>query len=243
MCGRYELHSHPAAITLAFGLPDVPDIQSRYNIAPMSEVPVVRLNADAIREVAMLRWGLVPRSAKDPSVGSRMINARGETARERSAFRLPYRWHRCLLPANGFYEWLHVADNPPRKQPLHVTMRHGGLFGLAGLYERWLDPEGHVLDTCTILTTSSNTLLQPYGERMPVIVAPEEYERWLDPHVQDVQDLVVPYPAERMTVHPVSPRVNGTRNEGPELIEPIVLHTQGDEEIACPRIPEQESLF
>ena len=162
MCGRYELHSHPVAIALAFGLAHPPDLEARYNIAPMSDVPVVRVNADGQRELVMLRWGLVPRAAKDPSVGAKIINARGETVAERASFRMPYRRHRCLLPANGFYEWHTVArGTEARKQPLHIGMKDGVLFGLAGLYERWLSAEGEVLDTCTVITTSANTLLHP----------------------------------------------------------------------------------
>ena len=140
MCGRYELHSHPAAIALAFGLAHPPDVHARYNIAPMTDVPIVRVNAEGQRELVRVRWGLVPRWAKDPSIGTRMINARGETVADKPSFRMPFRRHRCLLPANGFYEWRTPAagaGEPQRKQPLHIGMADGSLFGLAGLYERW----------------------------------------------------------------------------------------------------------
>lgn len=242
MCGRYELHSHPAAIALAFGLAHPPELDARYNIAPMSDVPVVRMNAEGERELVMLRWGLVPRAAKDPSVGAKIINARGETVAERASFRMPYRRHRCLLPANGFYEWHTVARGAEvRKQPLHIGMKDGTLFGLAGLYERWLSAEGEVLDTCTVITTSANTLLHPLGERMPVIIAPEDYARWLDPHAAEVDDLLAPFPSDRMRAYPVSMRVNVTRNEGADLIEPIEMDVQ--EPAPAPHLPEQESLF
>ena len=244
MCGRYELHSHPAAIALAFGLPQAPEIAPRYNIAPLSEVPVVRVNAQGERELVMLRWGLVPRVAKNPSIGAKMINARAETVAERQAFRIPYRRHRCLLPADGFYEWRTVATaQEVRKQPLHVAMHDCALFGLAGLYERWLGHDGQVLDTCTILTTSANALLRPIGDRMPVIIATGDYARWLDPHEQDVDDLIGPFPAERMAVHAVSMRVNATRHDDAELIEPIETVDDIEETSPTEPVPEQESLF
>ncbi|HZQ60834.1 MAG TPA: SOS response-associated peptidase [Casimicrobiaceae bacterium] len=244
MCGRYELHAQPAAIALAFGLRDMPAVAPRYNIAPMTDVPVVRVNADGERELVMLRWGLVPRAAKDPAIGSKIINARGETVAERASFRMPYRRHRCLLPASGFYEWLTLArDHQVRKQPLHIGMKDGALFGLAGLYERWLGADGEVLDTCTILTTPANALLRSLHDRMPVIIPPEDYARWLDPHNAEVGDLIAAFPTERMTCHPVSMRVNATRNDGPDLIEPVAAELETEEPEPATHVPEQESLF
>ena len=149
----------------------------RYNIAPMTEVPIVRVNAEGQRELVRMRWGLVPRWAKDPSIGARMINARGETIADKPSFQMPYRRHRCLLPADGFYEWQAPpratgAGEAARKQPLHIGMADGSLFGLAGLYERWRSEDGKVLDTCTIVTTAANALLAPIHDRMPLIVRP-----------------------------------------------------------------------
>jgi putative SOS response-associated peptidase YedK len=152
MCGRYELSSHPTAIALAFGLPHPPDVRPRYNIAPTQQVPIVRGNAAGERELVEMRWGLVPRWAKDPSIGTRMINARAETVATKGAFRNAFARHRCLVPVNGFYEWKRIANG---KQPLHIGRADGRPFGLAGLYERWLSPEGEVLDTCAIVTTQS----------------------------------------------------------------------------------------
>ena len=244
MCGRYELHTHPAVIALAFGLAGRPDLRARYNIAPLTEVPVVRVNAKGERELVHLRWGLVPRRAKDPAIGARIINARGETLATRPAFRMPYRRHRCLLPADGFYEWLGVdARGELRKQPLHVGMKDGSLFALGGLYERWLSPQGEVLDTCTIVTTPANSLLSAVHDRMPLIIAPADYARWLDPANAQVEDLVVPFPAERMTFYPVSTRLNAARNEGPALIAPVDVANAAEDAAASPAVPEQESLF
>ena len=219
MCGRYELHTHPAALALAFGLSAPPEIHPHYNIAPTQQVPIVRLAAGGERELLQMRWGLVPRWAKDPSIGARMINARAETLMQRSAFRNAFQRHRCLLPADGFYEWMTRHGG---KQPVLVRMKDGTPFGLAGLYERWLAPDGEVLDTCAIVTTSANALLHDLHERMPVIVPPADYARWLDAENDEVGDLFLPYPAEAMAWQPVSTRVNAVRNDDPSLIDAIV---------------------
>jgi putative SOS response-associated peptidase YedK len=249
VCGRYELHSHPAAIALAFGLAHPPDVAPRYNIAPMTEVPVVRVNAEGQRECVRMRWGLVPRWAKDPSIGAKMINARGETIAEKPSFRTAYRRHRCLVPADGFYEWMPLpaaGGERSRKQPVHVGMKHGGLFGMAGLHERWLSPAGDVLDSCTIVTTSANAALHGVHDRMPVIIAPEQYARWLDPHLPDVPDLVAPFPAASMTWYPVSAQVNNVHHDNASLIERVAPAPAGEPvtaEPARPQAPDQEELF
>lgn len=242
MCGRYELHSHPAAIALAFGLAAPPDVHARYNIAPMTEVGIVRINAEGEREFVRMRWGLVPRWAKDPSIGSKMINARGETIAGKVSFKMAYRRHRCLLPADGFYEWGPArTGDTSRKQPMHIGMKDGSLFGLGGLYERWLSPEGEVLDTCTIVTTFANELLESVHDRMPMIVAPRDYERWLDPANAEVADLIAPYPSAEMALHPVSTRVNSVRHDDASLIDPALMEPAESQE--PPPEPEQESLF
>jgi putative SOS response-associated peptidase YedK len=243
MCGRYELHSQPAAIALAFGLPWPPDVAPRYNIAPMQQVPVVRVNAPGERELVQVRWGLVPRFASDPSIGARMINARAETVATRGAFRHALARRRCLVPADGFYEWQVLAAG---KQPVHVARRDGAPFGMAGLYERWRSPDGEVLDTCTILTTRANALLRPVHDRMPVIIAPADYARWLDASRQDIDDLLAPAPDEALRAQPVSTRVNAVRNDDAALIEPVVpaaqarpAHDAPDE----PALPLQQELL
>ena len=245
MCGRYELHTHPAAIALAFGLAHPPDVHARYNIAPMTDVPIVRVNAEGRRELVRMRWGLVPRWAKDPSIGARMINARGETLADKPSFRMAYRRHRCLLPTDGFYEWQAARSGEhARKQPLHIGMKDGSVFAFGGLYERWLSTENEVLDTCTIVTTTANSLLQAVHDRMPMIVAPEHYARWLDPANADIADLIVPYPSAAMAYYPVSPRVNNVRHDDASLIERTGPMAADDEvEHEPPHPPEQESLF
>ena len=247
MCGRYELHSSPAAIALAFGLAHPPYVDPHYNIAPTNDVPIVRVGNDGQRELVRMRWGLVPRWAKDPSIGARMINARGETLAEKQSFRTAYRRHRCLLPADGFYEWRSIArasGEPPRRQPQHIGMADGSLFGLAGIYERWLSEEGEVLDTCAIVTTEANALLTPLHDRMPVIVAPEHYERWLDPANAEVTDLIAPYPGDAMAYYPVSTRVNSVRHDDASLIVPVSApEPESADDEPPPHTPEQESLF
>jgi len=218
MCGRYELHTQPAAIALAFGLAHEPALRARYNIAPMQMVPIVRTNASGERELVEMRWGLVPRWAKDPSMGARMINARAVTVAERPAFRNAFQRHRCLLPADGFYEWRTGASG---KQPMHIARRDEQPFGLAGLFERWRSPEGEVLDTCTILTTAANRTLRAVHERMPVIIAPVDYARWLDPANTDVTGLLAPAPDDALRAHAVSTRVNAVRNDDASLLEPV----------------------
>ena len=222
MCGRYELSSHPEVIALAFGLAHPPEIRPRYNIAPMQQVPIVRLNAAGTRELTQVRWGLVPRWAKDPSIGAHMINARAETLASRSAFRNAFARHRCLVPVSGFYEWQATAAG---KQPMHVGMADGRPFGLAGLYERWLSPEGEVLDTCAIVTASACESLRGVHDRMPVIVPPADYARWLDGANADVGDLVATWSGEPLRVYPVSTRVNAVRNDDAGLCEPIDAET------------------
>jgi putative SOS response-associated peptidase YedK len=230
MCGRYELHTHPAMLALAFGLPFAPDIRPRYNIAPMQNIAVIRHSSDGVRELAQMRWGLVPRWAKDPAIGARMINARGETIGQKSAFKTPFERHRCLIPADGFYEWQLLPGGG--KQPMRVAMKDGAPFAFAGLAERWLSSAGEVVDSCTIVTIAANALLRPVYERMPVIIAPDDYRRWLDNSGEPPHDLVRAYPSDAMTFHPVSTRVNAVRNDDAKLIE----HTAAAAAVTTPDV-------
>ncbi len=241
MCGRYELHTQPAALALAFGVP-FPSMQhARYNIAPMQEVPIVRRTATGERELAHVRWGLVPRWAKDPSIGGKMINARSETVAEKPSFRTAYKHHRCLIPADGFYEWMQTPAG--HKQPIHIGMKDSSPFAFAGLFERWMSPAGEVLDTCTILTTQANALLSPLHDRMPVIIAPVAFDRWLDVANDDTAPLFAPYPAEAMTYYPVSTRVNSVKHDDATLIARVDAEASAMAEDPPPPAPEQDSLF
>jgi putative SOS response-associated peptidase YedK len=244
MCGRYELHTQPAALALAFGVPFPPHMRPRYNIAPMQDVPVIRRTPAGERELVDVRWGLVPRWAKDPAIGNRMINARSETLADKPSFRTALKKHRCLIPADGFYEWKQTASGA--KQPIHIGMKDQSPFAFAGLLERWLSPAGEVLDTCTIITTQSNALLSPLHDRMPVIVAPVAFDRWLDVANEDTASLFAPYPADAMTYYPVSTRVNSVRNDDAKLIVRVDEddHTAAPAESGPPpSSPEQDSLF
>lgn len=220
MCGRYALHSRPDVIALAFGLSEIPaSIAPRFNIAPTTEVLVVRADADGARTPAQVRWGLVPHWAKDSKLAARLNNARGETVAQKPSFRDAYRRRRCLVPANGFYEWKRVEM---RKQPYYISPVHGDLFAFAGLWERWDGPDGS-LETCAIVTTAANTLIQPIHDRMPVIVPPRHHARWLEcVPGRDVADLLVPCPPELIRVHAVNTAVNRASNDSPELIAPLV---------------------
>ena len=215
MCGRYALHAHPQVLALQFGLAAPLDAAPRYNIAPASEVLIVRA-ADGARDAAQVRWGLVPRWAKDPSIGTRLNNARAESIAEKPAFRDAYRRRRCLVPASGFYEW--KAENG-RKQPYYIYPSQGELFALAGLWESWSGPEGP-LETCVIVTTGGNDKMRAIHDRMPVIVAPADYALWLDCRPgSDPSALLRPCAPEEIEVRKVSRAVNNARSDSASLIE------------------------
>ena len=196
---------------------DVPEQLPRYNIAPTQLVAVVRLD-DGQRVIKPLRWGLIPSWAKDARIGNSLINARSETVAEKPAFRAAFKKQRCLIPTTGFYEW--VATGGKKKQPLHIGMIDGRPFALAGLWERWSDAEGAVVESCTILTTTANDLMRPFHDRMPVILAPADYGTWLDPQtpIEALQALLRPYPAEGMVAVPVGSYVSNPRHEGPQCL-------------------------
>jgi putative SOS response-associated peptidase YedK len=222
MCGRFTLLAPGEAVAEYFDLPDTPILAPRYNIAPTQPVAAVRVNRDSgVRELTHFHWGLIPRWAKDPNIGSRMINARSETAAEKPSFRTAFKYRRCLVPSDGFYEWQKLNGS---KQPVRIQMAGGGLFAIAGLWEHWQSPDGSEIESCTLLTTGPNELLQPVHNRMPVILAEEDFDLWLDPgaqHPGEVQPLLRPYPADQMSFYPVSTHVNNPRNEDPQCIEPL----------------------
>lgn len=221
MCGRYTLSSPPDLVGELVGLDETPRLRPRYNIAPTQLVPAVRQDPGGGRRLDELRWGLIPHWAKEASIGNRMINARVETAASKPAFRQAFRRRRCLLPADGFYEW-----KPRRgaKQPYLVRHREGRPFAFAALWERWADPQGGDVESCTILTTDASETLAQIHERMPVILPPAAYEAWLDPGLDDVatlERLVARPDADELVFHPVSRWVNSPANEGPRCVEPI----------------------
>lgn len=218
MCGRFAQRSNPKRLAKEFKVADVPDLEARYNIAPTQEVLGVLGSADG-REMKFFKWGLIPSWAKDTSMGARLINARSETVDEKPAFREAFKKRRCIIPADGFYEWQRTAG---RKQPFFFQMKDERPFGFAGLWEKWQGVGGQTIESCTILTTEANQTLSPVHDRMPVILAPDDYELWLDEDVRKrelLKDLLRPYPAKEMMSYPVGTAVNSPRNQGSELIE------------------------
>lgn len=223
MCGRYSLTTAPEALRRLFDFVAGSNLEPRYNIAPTQPAPVVRMMAEgAARELAMPRWGLIPSWAKDASIGNRTINARSETVAEKPSFRSAFRQRRCLVPADGFYEWRREGGI---KQPYRIGMKDGGAFAFAGLWERWLGADdGEAVDSFTILTTEANRKLRPIHPRMPVILAPESYETWLDTSPETVERALAvlrPFADQPMAFYRVSTRVNNPRNDDPDCLTPI----------------------
>lgn len=213
MCGRFTLTRPGRDVAELLHLDETPEIAPRYNIAPTQGVLSVR-RVEARREGVLLRWGLVPAWAPDLSIGAKFLNARAETIREKTTFRNAFARRRCLIPADGFYEWEVVGKT---KQPIHFRLRDGGLFAMAGLWERWTGPTG-VVESCTILTTTANDLIQPLHDRMPVILPTERHEEWLNPQNTDLerlQSLLLPLDAELMQAVRANTFVNNARHEGP----------------------------
>ncbi|MFB2769384.1 SOS response-associated peptidase [Pelatocladus sp. BLCC-F211] len=219
MCGRFTLSVFPEVLTQFFEVEKVPDIKPQYNIAPTQMVLAVLYNSENHkREIQQLRWGLIPSWAKDQSMGAKLINARAETVAEKPAFRRAFKHQRCLVVADGFYEW---RKQDGKKQPYYFHLLNGKPFAFAGLWEEWQSPEQEQIKSCTILTTQANELLQQVHDRMPVILQPENYDLWLDPQVHDgelLQPLLHPYPSETMTSYPVTTLVNSPKNNSPECI-------------------------
>jgi putative SOS response-associated peptidase YedK len=228
MCGRFALRVSAEDLIKIFRLLQVFKLEPRYNIAPTQPVAAVR-QVDSQRELAFLHWGLIPSWSKDPKLGARMINARSETVATKPSFRSSFKSRRCLIPADGFYEWKQTEKKT--RQPYLIGLKNEEPFAFAGLWEHWGSSDGSVIDSCTIITTEANDLLRNLHDRMPVILLEEDYDRWLDPmlHNRDaLQSLLVPYAAEEMSFSLVSTIVNNARNETPDCVKPV---------------KEQESLF
>jgi len=219
MCGRFTQSQSAEIIAKAFDVADVPNLTPRYNIAPTQPVGTVLQTAEHSRQFKMFHWGLIPSWAKDTKIGARLINARAETVAEKPAFRSAFRHRRCLVVADGFYEW---QPQNRKKQPFYCRLSDGEPFAFAGLWEHWESSEGEVIDSCTLLTTEANELMHPIHDRMPVIIEPKDYELWLDLKVQKpefLQPLLCPYSAEKMTAYPVGTQVNKPANDSIECIQ------------------------
>ncbi len=226
MCGRFALHRSPEQLAAHFGLDEAPPLADRYNIAPTQPVAIVRLAQNSMdREWALVHWGLIPSWAKDLSLGARMINARAETVAEKPSFRAALKRRRCLVPADGFYEWKPEGRS---KQPFYIRMKNEEPFAFAGLWEIWTSPDGGELQSCTVITTEPNELMTNIHDRMPVILAADDYAEWLgngkDADAREVgklRHLLRPFDAKLMEAYPVSTQVNSPQNEGAACIKPV----------------------
>lgn len=225
MCGRYVAATPPDRLAELFGAADIRtgDLGARWNVAPTLDVYAVVTGSDSGRRLVAFRWGLVPWFATEPGGGAKMINARAETVAERPAFRRSLERRRCILPADGFYEWLRTGKE---RLPHFFAAADASVLGFAGLWASWRpkgEPDAEPLRTCTIITTAANATMRPIHDRMPVVLAADAWERWLDPApvmATDIGDLLVPPPDGLLVRRPLSTKVNNVRNEGAELLGP-----------------------
>ena len=222
MCGRFALFSDAPVLAEHFGADAPGDLVSRYNIAPTQDIPLVRIEGGR-RRFATARWGLVPPWAKAMDSGYSPFNARAETVADKSTFRAAFRQRRCLIPADGYYEW-QARPGSKTKQPFFIALRDRSPMAFAELWELWRGPDGSVVESCTVVVTAANELTRPIHDRMPVILEPGVWDAWLDPATQDaaaLRALVVPYPAEGMMAWPIGAWVGNARNQGPRCVEPL----------------------
>lgn len=221
MCGRFTLSSPGEIVADLFHLGEVPELTPRFNVAPTQRVAVVVAPEPDRRKLVGMRWGLVPSWAKDVKIGARMINARSETVATKPAFRSAFKRRRCLVVADGFYEWKRVGK---AKQPFHIRMADGSPFGMAAVWEVWQPSDGERVVSCSVLTTTPNPLVADVHDRMPVILPPERHAVWLDTDLTDrdtLSALLRPYDADAMCAAPVDRRVGNVRNDDPGLIVPL----------------------
>ena len=222
MCGRFTLTASPQVIERTFGLDETPQLSPRFNIAPGQDVATIHRSEAARSVLALRRWGLVPFWAKDPKIGARLINARAETLDVKPSSREAFRRRRCLVPADGFYEWAEARRGP--RQPYWVARTDGACFAIAGLYERWKSPQGEWLETCTLITTDADERLRTIHDRMPVILAPAAYAHWLDSSLREperLRELLRPQPGADLELRAVSRRVNRPDHDDPACIAPL----------------------
>ncbi|WP_047865480.1 SOS response-associated peptidase [Rubrobacter aplysinae] len=225
MCGRFTLTTPTGRLVDQFELTgELPELTPSYNIAPAQKIAAVAANAEGERRLGKLQWGLVPRWSRDPEIGSRMINARAETVAEKNSFKSAFKKRRCLIPADGFYEWARNEAGSGPKQPYYMRLEDGTPYAFAGLWESWESEDGRKIHSTTIITTEANELMSGIHHRMPVILAPESYATWLDTSIQEpgeLMPLLSPYPSEQMEAYPVSTHINKPANDDPACVEPV----------------------
>ncbi len=222
MCGRFALKAPPSELITRFDLDTCVDLGPRYNIPPGTDIPVIRQSPEGKRVLHLLRWGLIPHWSKDTSIGAKLNNARGETVAQKPSFRDAFKRRRCLIPANGFYEW---KPDGTYKQPYYISLKSGETMGMAGLWESWTAPDGSILRTVCIITTGANALMAPIHDRMPVIIRPENWQDWLVEPVDQAEPLVTAYPDTEMQAWPVDRRVSRTAEDDARLVVPIAAGT------------------
>ena len=222
MCGRFALKAPPSELITRFNLDACVDFTPRYNIPPGTGIPVIRQSPEGKRVLHLLRWGLIPHWSKDTSIGAKLNNARGETVAQKPSFRDAFKRRRCLIPADGFYEW---KPDGTYKQPYYISLKSGETMGMAGLWESWTAPDGSVLRTVCIITTGANALMAPIHDRMPVIIRPENWQDWLVEPVDQAEPLVAAYPETEMQAWPVDRRVSRTAEDDARLVAPIAAGT------------------
>ena len=218
MCGRFYLKATPAEIRKQFKIQEVPALMPHYNIAPTQTSPIIIPQGKG-RELRFARWGLVPPWSRDLSLATRMINAPAETLAERAAYNTPFQSQRCLVPANGFYEW---QSHGAKKQPYKIALRNGALIAFAGLWEKWTPDNGAPIETFAIITTAASKLVSEVRDRVPVIIAPADYQLWLTASPATAKKLLLPY-ASGLTLTPISNRVNNIENDDVELLLPLSI--------------------
>ena len=223
MCGRFTQTQSAESVATTFQLQDVPPLEPRYNIAPTQAIAAVVINPQAAtRQLKWFQWGLIPSWAKDASIGNKLINARAETVEEKPSFRNAFRKRRCLIVTDGFYEWQRQAKI---KQPFYIHRCDRQPFAFAGLWEYWQGSDGSEIESCTILTTEANDLMQPIHHRMPVILQSANYDTWLDPQLQDaasLKPLLQPYAPPELEAYAISTAVNRPSHDQPDCIQPLV---------------------
>lgn len=236
MCGRFRLSRKYREIREYFDISEDPGWEPRYNIAPTDSVLAVRQRLDAPgRTLSTMRWGLIPYWSKDSKGSARMINARSEEIANKPAYREAFRQRRCLIPADGFYEWKRVGK---AKQAFHFGMSDDSLFAFAGIWERWKNPAGEKIESCSILTTSPNKLLADIHDRMPVIMPPDTYDLWLDPAFENTGELsqvLRPFNPSLMRRYPVSSRVNSVKNDDVKCLDEVLCSIDYQKEIFPPK--------
>ncbi len=221
MCSRYSLTAPPEAVRAYFGYADTPNFPARYNIAPTQPIPVVAVDREGVRRFRLMRWGLLPFFVKDPKTFPTLINARSEEVLAKPSFRNAMRWRRCLVPADGFYEW---TGPKGRRRPFLLRPRGGELIAFAGLYERWRDVQGGEIDTVAILTCPSNAIVATLHDRMPVVLAPEDYAAWLDVRgtsPEAAAALLRPAPDDLFEAVELNPKINDSKRDEPGVREPL----------------------